>query len=489
MTHLLQKSARAAQWSALDVLFRQGLQFAVSVVLARILLPTDFGIVALLSVFVAVASVFVDSGLGSALIQRRETTLADESTVFFFNLGIAVTTASLLAAAAPAIAAFFGQPVLVPLTYAMALNLCINAFGTIHTTLLSKALNFRIIAQAGGISAAVAGVIAVTMAVQGYGVWSLAMHTIVAALVNVVLLWKWHPWRPARTFRTASLRALLGFGGYEMAASLTDVFSNHLNLILIGKLYSVGSVGLFDRAQRTQQLPTFLMMGVANRVAYSVFSAVSAEKTRLVNGLRKSQAVSMFVNVPILLGMILLSDPLVATLYGQQWIACAPILQVLGIGALLWPLHVLNLSALKAQGRTDLFFRITLLKKTVTISLICLASLRGIMAMAWAQVLISLFAYFVNTHYTRVILGYGAWQQLKDLSRIFIAAIPMAVTVYLANAMLPLPPAQKLGLAVLLGAAVHLAACRLLCRQLLHECIVLTGLWERQLRADGTGHP
>jgi len=483
MTTLHLKTTSAAKWSTLDVFMRQGVQFVVSIVLARILAPEDFGVMAMLAMFIGLAGVFIDSGFSSALIQRQNVTHTDESTVFFFNLGMGAISAFLLCAAAPWIAAFYNHPELEDLTYAMAFNLFVSAFGSIHNTLLSKEMDFKTMAKVGVVSSVIAGALAIYMASRSYGVWSLAGYAVVTGIVTVLLLWLWHPWRPAWTFSFASLRSFFNFGGYEMAATLTDVFSTNLYLIMIGKLYSARDVGFYDRAQRTQKLPITLMMGIINRVAYSVFATVSEDKARLVRGLRQAQAVSMFVNLPVLVGVIILAEPLVLTLFGSQWLPCVPILQVLGLGGLLWPLHVLNLNILKAQGRADLFFWITMLKKLFTISLTVVASYYGIMAIAWAQVVISVFAYVVNTHYTKVFLGYGGLKQLRELFVNFLAVIPMAVAIYLTKETMQALPLNILIVSSVMGSVIYLLTCRLLCAELLNKCLILSGVRARSAQS------
>lgn len=461
---------------------RQGVQVAVTVVLARILTPEDFGVIAMLALFIGVAGIFIDSGFSSALIQRQKITHTDESTVFFFNLVMGAVAALLLCAAAPWIATFFKQPVLQYLTYAMAFNLFIGAFGSIHTTLLNKELNFRTTAKVGVASSVSAGAVAIYMASQGFGVWSLAANSVMSGIITVLLLWLWHPWRPAWTFSLASLRSFFRFGGYTMAATLTDVFSTNLYSILIGKMYSARDVGFYDRAHHTQQLPITLMMGIINRVAFSSFATVAEDKARLVRGLRQAQAISMFVNIPVLAGIIILAEPLVLTLFGEQWLSIVPILQVLGLGGLLWPLHVLNLNILMAQGRSDLFFKITIFKKMFAISLTVAASFYGVMAIAWTQVVISILAYFVNTHYTKALLGYGGLKQLRDLAVNFVSVLPMVGAVYLMMDTMQTLPLIELGLAGIVGGGVYLLTCRLLCEELLDECLMLAGIRARPVQ-------
>jgi teichuronic acid exporter len=482
MTSLVHKTASAAKWSALDVFMRQGVQFVITVILARILTPEEFGVVALLSLFVGVAAVFIDGGLSSALVQRRNTTQADESTVFFFNLGMGAVSGVLICAAAPWVAVFFNQPVLQYLSYAMALSLFVGAFGSIHTALLNKEMNFKITAKVGAVSSVVGGTVAIYMASQGYGVWSLVGHTVASGIGTVLSLWVWHPWRPGWNFSVASLRSLFRFGGYEMASTLLDVFYTNLYSILIGKMYSVRDVGLFNRARNTQLVPVMVMLSIVQRVAYSAFSSVAEDKARLIRGLRQAQAVAMFVNMPIMVGVILLAEPLVLTLFGNQWLPCVPMLQVLGLGGILWPLSILNLNMLRAQGHSGLRLRIEVIKKGVAIILTVAASYYGIMAIAWAQVVVSVCTYFLNTHYTKVLLAYSGLNQLRDLSMNFVAVIPMTAAVYLITDMMETLPIIELVLAGALGCGVYLLTCRLLCAELLNESLVLAGMRTRPVQ-------
>lgn len=482
MISLVHKTTSATKWSAVDVFMRQGVQFAVSVVLARILTPEDFGVVALLALFIGVGTVFIESGLGSALVQRKHTTYTDESTVFFFNLGMGVVCMVSLCAFAPWIAAFFAQPVLQYLSYAMALSLFVGTFGSVHTALLNKEMDFKTTAKVGVASSVVGGALAIFMASQGYGVWSLVGHTVASGLATVLLLWMWHPWRPGWNFSVQSLRSLYRFGGYDMASTLLDVFASNLYLILIGKMFSVRDVGLFNRARNTQLMPIAVMMAIVQRVAFSAFSSVAEDKARLVRGLRQAQAAAMFINTPVMVCVIMLAEPLVLTLFGDQWLPCVPMLQVLGLGGFLWPLHILNLNVLRAQGRSDLKFRIEVIKKVLAISLTVTASFYGVMAIAWAQVALSVSGYFINTHYTRVLLAYGGLDQLRDLAMNFVAVIPMATAVYLVADFMQTMPILELLVGGVIGGGIYLLTCRVLCAELLQESLVLAGVRSRPLQ-------
>jgi len=473
MTVLPKKIAHGLLWSAIDVFFRQGVQFIVLILMARLLTPEDFGVIALLAVFVGVATIFIDGGFSSALIQKQNTTRIDESTVFYFNLAIAILASLLLCALAPWIAVTFEKPILRYLSYAMAINLFVNALGSIHTALLTKELNFKTIAKVGAAASFVSGTLAIALALQGFGVWSLAAQALASSLISTLLLWLCHAWRPAWSFSFASLRSFFRFGGYLMIVGIVDVLHTNLYSVLIGKYYSVRAVGFYDRAQKTQLLPVNLLMLIINRVAFSAFSAAAEDKERLARGLRKAQRLVMFVNIPLAVIMIVLAEPIILTLFGKTWLPSAPILQVLGFEGLLWPMHVLNINALKAQGRSDLFFNIMLVKKTLSISLIVAGSFYGIIAIAWAQVTASVLSFIVNAYYSKVFLDYGAIRQLRDLFPNLATALPMGLIMWLIRDVLHLPYYLELLLAILAGGMFYLLVSYWLSLAALREIIGL----------------
>jgi teichuronic acid exporter len=456
------KVRSAVGWSVLEIFVRQGLGFVISIVLARILAPEDFGIIAMLAIFLVVASLFIDSGFSQALIQRQGSTHVDESTIFFFNLGMGGLVALVLCLCASWIAGFYHQPILREITFLMAFNLMVNACGSIHTALLSKALDFKTLAKSGVAATLLSGTLAIIMALAGWGVWSLVWQTIVSSLVMVAMLWSLHPWRPQWVFSLASLRSYFRFGGFLL---LTGVLNNaylNLNSLVIGKLYSSRDVGFYSRAQNLQQLPVTLLTSMVGRIAYPVFSQTADDKERLARGMRKAQAAIMLVNIPLMMVFLVLAEPLVLALLGSKWSTVIPVLQILSVGGILWPLNALNLNVLKAQGHSDLNVRILLVKMLIGISLLALASTRGILAIAYAQALASILAFFINAHYSRVFLNYGAWSQLKDLLPLFAAAVPAGLGMWLVVSMADLPAYAELVLAAGAGGVLYLGACHLL---------------------------
>lgn len=449
-------------WSALDAVGRQGIQFLVVMILARLIAPEEFGVIAIIALFVAVAGIFADGGFSSALIQRQNTTTIEESSIFYFNIGTGAVCAAALSAAAPWMARYFEQPIIRLLTPILAVNLFLSTFGSIHMTLLTKEINFKIIMKVGMVSSTVSGIVAVMLAWRGFGVWSLVYQTVIATVVTVLLLWVWHPWRPVLTFSFTSLRSYFRFGGYLLATGLADAIHTNLNSILIGKLYSAKDVGYFDRSQRTQLLPANLMTNIVNRVTYPVFSSVADDKNRLARGFRKAQMIVMLINIPVMIGIILLAKPLVYVLFGPNWGPSIPILQVLGLAGLFWPLHMMNLNVLMAQGRSDLYFRIMIIKKGIAIALTVVASFYGIMAIAWAQVISSAIAFVVNAHYTKVFLEYGATKQIIDVVKYFLASVPMVLAVWAVRTGANMSDVMTVVVGALAGSSIYFVTCRLM---------------------------
>ena len=271
---LKSKTAYALFWSFFERIGQQGIQFIIAIILARLLLPEQFGLIAMLTIFMAVAQSFIDSGFGSALIQKKDANHLDECSIFYFNILVGFMAAGLLCLIAPEIAIFYKTPSLVPLTRVLSLNLIINAFGVIQTALLTKRIDFKIQMKVSCVASIISGSIGILMAYQGYGVWSLVAQSIGSNLLRTALLWFFLPWRPAWIFSLVSLRALFSFGSKLLFSSLLDTFYNNLYLIVIGKLFSAADLGFYTRAQSTQQLPVSSLSLIIGRVTFSVFSAV-----------------------------------------------------------------------------------------------------------------------------------------------------------------------------------------------------------------------
>jgi O-antigen/teichoic acid export membrane protein len=396
----------------------------------------------------------VEGGLGSALVQKQSTSANDETSVFLVNLGMGCLLAALLWVAAPAIAGFYAQPVLVPLLQLLVWMLPLGALAAVPNALLSKRLDFR--------KRAAAELVASSgwLAWRGHGVWSLAWQAVAGAALRAVMLWLLSGWRPRGRFDPEAFSRLLRFGGYLLLANALNLVSMRLQSLLIGRLFDARALGFYVMAQDTQQAPAQFISSLLNRVGLPMFSAVAEQPEKLAGSLRLSLRLSMFVFVPAMIGIAVVAKPLILVLYGPAWAPSAPLVAVLALAAGIWPLHVLNLAALGARGRPDLVFKLEIAKALTSIPLILAASTLGVMAIAWAVLVSGLVSVGINTWYSTALLGYGLRAQLRDLLPIFLLAFFSAGCAWLASGFLT-SPESKLVLAVATAAATYVACAAL----------------------------
>jgi teichuronic acid exporter len=412
---LKSKTIHALFWSFFERIGQQGIQFIISIILARLLLPEEFGLIAMLMIFMAIAQSFISSGFGQALIQKQDTTHIDECSIFYFNILVGFFATGMLCIASPWIAGFYSQPLLVPLTCVLSLNMIINAFGLVQTTLLTKQIDFKTQLKVSVIATAISGTIGIIMALNGFGVWSLVAQSLASNFFRTILLWFFNTWRPSWTFSLDSLRGMFRFGSRLLASGLLDTIFQNIYIVVIGKLFSPADLGFYTRAKGFQQLPVSNISTIISRVTFSVFSSVQDDKPRLKRGVRKALTMLVMINFPMMVGLAIVAKPLVLLLLTEKWAPCIPYLQLLCVVGMLYPLQVINLNVLMAQGRSDLFFRLEILKKTLIVIAIAVTYRWGIRAMIYGQIATSCIAYILNSYYTGKMLDYPITEQIRDL--------------------------------------------------------------------------
>jgi O-antigen/teichoic acid export membrane protein len=423
---LTYRATHAAWWSALEIASRYGVQFVVTIILARLLHPTDFGMVAMLLVFTVFAALLVDGGFGIALVQKQVPTENDETTAFLTSLATGILLAAVLWFSAPAIARFYSQPELTRLMRVLVLTLPLGAMAAVPNAVLTLRLDFRTRAVAEFIASLCSGVLAVALAWRGFGVWSLVWQSVAAAAMRALLLWIFSGWRPRGRFDTSAFRGMFRFGGYMLLANALNTVSVRLQSLLIGRVLDARSLGFYSLAQDTQQAPAQFMGGLLNRVGMPVFSTVADQPAKLAGALRLSLKLATFVFVPCMAGIALVAKPLIIVLYGAKWAPAAPVLSILALAVMLWPLHVLNLAAMSAAGRSELVFRLEIAKFLLSVPLVVFGSFHGILAVACAVLISGVFAVFINTAYSRILFGYGISAQLRDQApTLILAAVAM----------------------------------------------------------------
>lgn len=428
--NLQQKTVRALLWSFLQAVAQRGVQFAVGIVLARMLFPEQFGLIGMLTIFMAVISSFLDSGFGAALIQKREVTQTDICSIFYFNILVGVAAAGLLCFFAPSIAAFYGQPILIPLTRALSLTIVINSFGMIQNTILTRQINFEVPTKVSLIAGSLSGGLGITLAALGFGVWSLVVQQIAAAFFSSVCLWSFSPWRPALIFSFTALRGMFAFGSRLLFSGVLDNIFNNIYYVVIGRLFSAADLGFFTRASSFSDVPSQTVSAMVGRVTFPVFSTIQDDPARLKRGLKKALTMLGLLNFPIMIGLAVVSRPLVQVMLTEKWMPSVPYLRLLCVAGLLYPLHSLNLDILKALGRSDLFLRLEIIKKVMIVINIAVTWRWGISAMIYGIIITSIISYYLNSYYNGILIHYPIREQVLDLLPYLVVSVLMGSAAY-----------------------------------------------------------
>ncbi len=447
------KTLHGLFWCFLERTGQQGIQLFISIILARLLLPEQFGLIGMLVIFMAMAETFLNSGFGKALIQKKDATHLDECSIFYFNIFVGFLAAGLLCVAAPWIADFYNQPLLRPLTRALSLNVIINAFGLVQVTLLTKRIDFKTQLKVSVIATVISGTIGIAMASNGFGVWSLVAQSLSSNLFRTTLLWLFTAWRPSLVFSLKALRDMFSFGSRVLLCGLLRTFFDNLYLVVIGKLFLAVDLGYYTRAKRMEGMTRNNLTGVVNIIAFPIFSAIQDDPVRLKRGLRKALTTLVLFNFPMMIGLAVTARPLVIVLLTEKWLPCVPYLQLLCIVGFLYPLHVVNLNLLLAKGRSDLNLRLNVIKNASKIVVLVITWRFGIEAILWGQIALSVVTYWLNTYYTKKLVDYGISEQLRDVAPYLGGAIMMGACVYAVQFAVPANNVLLLSLQVLSGVA------------------------------------
>lgn len=412
---LKHKTLKGTVWSSLERFSVQGVGFVVMIIMARILTPDDYGLVAMLTIFIAISQSLVDSGFSQALIRKQDRSETDNSTVFFFNIGVGLALYIILFLCAPLIARFYNEPILSPITRVISLSVLINSFVVVQRAILTSRIDFKTQAKASLSAAVISGIAGISMAYTGFGVWSIVWYQLSNLTVNVVLLWILSKWRPRLLYSWKSFRELFGFGSKLAASGILDTLYKNIYLIVIGKIFSAADLGYYTRASQFSQFPSSNLSGIIQRVTYPVLCTIQDDDDRLRNVYRRFLRLSAFIVFPLMIGLAAVAKPLILLLLKEQWSFCIILLQIICFSMMWFPIHAINLNLLQVKGRSDLFLKLEVIKKCIGVAILCITVPMGLVAMCTGGIFSSIICLIVNTHYTGKLIQVGFLTQMRDL--------------------------------------------------------------------------
>lgn len=436
----------------------QGIAFVVMIIMARILTPEDYGLVGMVTIFIAVSQSLVDSGFSQALIRKQDRSETDNSTVFFFNIAVGLVLYLILFLCAPLIARFYDQPLLTPLTRLISLSVLINSFVVVQRALLTVKIDFKTQAKASLAAAIIAGAVGITMAYTGFGVWAIVWYQLVNLAVNVGLLWVFSKWRPRLLYSWASFRELFSFGSKLALSGIIDTLYNNIYLIVIGKVFKASDLGYYTRASQFAQFPSSNLSAIMQRVTFPVLCTIQDDDDRLRSVYRRFLRLSAFVVFPLMCGLAGVSYPFIRLILGEKWLFSAGLLQIICLCMMWYPVHAINLNLLQVKGRSDLFLRLEIIKKCLGIAILCATVPLGLVAMCWGSVVSSILCLVINTRYTGRLIQVGFLMQMRDLLPTLLYSISMGALVLLTVNVIPGSDWLRLASGILTGIIFFLIA-------------------------------
>ena len=422
-------------WSALQRFGTMGISFVSNIVLARLLTPDDYGCIGMLAIFITVSNTFVDGGFGSALIQKKEPTQKDYSTIFWLNLFISVVIYGILYISAPAVSRFYDIPLLSSVLRVQGIVLIINALNIVQTNQLRKSINFKCLAVIYIVSQIVGAVCAIVLAYMGWGVWALVAQQIIASSITSVILWVMNRWLPQLCFSFDSFKQLFSFGGFILASNLINTFCNNVQGLLIGKFFNPAILGYYTQAYKLEDVASHSISSVVDQVAYPVFSKVQSDNDGLKNVIYRLILSIAYVTFPMMLILVLIAEPLIGLLYGEKWLPSVPYFQIICIGGIAVCLQGVTYLAIASIGKSKELFLWTIIKRGLgMILLIAGMVLFGMNGLLWGFVLSCWSVTFINAYLVSKYIKYGLWQQIKDvLPIILISSMVFIITLVIAN--------------------------------------------------------
>lgn len=428
-----EKAIKGFSWIALEGFFSQGLVFIVGILLARLLSPEDFGIIGIVTVFVAISSSLVEGGFTDALIQKIDANKNDFNTVFYTNLIVSIFLYALLFFISDKIAVFFEEESLELILKYSGLVIIINSLSIVQYTKLIINLNFRIISISKVIATVISAIVALYLAFNNFGIWSLVTLSILRPLIGGILLWAFNKWRPSLVFSTGSFKTLFDFGYKMLLSKLIGTLYSNFYYFLIGKFFSPISLGYYTRADQFKAPFSVNITAAISRISYPILSSLQNNQVHLKSVFRKFIRFSALINFSVMLGIAAIAKPLVLLTIGEKWSTSIIYLQILCIPGMLYPIQVLNINLLTALGYSNLMLKLEVIKKVILVPLILLTAFFSIEIMLYGLVVFAIVEYFINSWYAKRLIDYTIIDQIKDISPFFVISLVMFIPVYIIS--------------------------------------------------------
>lgn len=427
---LKQKTLHGVGWSAIDAFLGRGITFIVGIVLARLLSPSEYGLIGICVIFNSILEGFVDSGFGASLIRKKNVSNLDYNTMFFVNMAVSILMYALLFFSTPLIAEFFEQPLLTSLIRVTGLVILFDGLSFTQNTILTRNINFKAKAVASLISSIISGLIGITFALTNFGVWALVAQLISKSIFNTIVLWFINKWWPTWDFSIKTLRYMWGFGWKILLTGLIDRTWQQAYQTVVGKFYSPSTLGQYTTSKEYATLFSSGITTIVMKVSYPVLSSIQEDMPRMVAAYRKIIKQTMFVTVICLMLLASISYPLIHVLIGEKWDMAASFLPLICISFTFYPLHSINMNMLKVIGRSDLILKYDILKRLIGIFPIILGIFVGIYPMLISLIFTNIISFFINSWYTGKKLGYTSWMQIKDISTSYLIGSFVGLSIY-----------------------------------------------------------
>lgn len=433
MSSIRQDTINGVKWSTIENISSTGLSFVIGLVLARILTPSDFGIIGMVSLFFAVSQILINSGFGNALIRKPDRTETDCSTVFYFNLFVGIICSLLIFCLSPYIANFFNQPILSPICKVLSITLVLNSLAIVPVAILTIKVDFKSLAKVTVMSTCISGSLGIYLAYTGAGIWALVAQQVSNVALKVPFVWLVSKWRPRNRFSMSSFQTMFSYGSKLLASGLLQTVYTNASAIVIGKFYHPADLGFYSRGNSIAQAPVTNLSGAIQRVSFPILAKLQSDEQALMRAYRKYIKLSSIPVFIIMSIMAAVARPLVLSILTEKWVDAIIFVQVFCVAYIFDHVTKLNLNLLQVIGRSDLFFKLELIKKVVAFIILFISIPFGVFAICLSKVVYTQFALVVNTYYTGKIFGIGYVEQMRDFIKYLAASIVSCVIPYIIS--------------------------------------------------------